>query len=132
MTRLWLLLLLLFALPVDAATLNRGNGAEPETLDPSFAGTQAEDNIIGDLMMGLTTDAPDGSAIVLRTYLSVLVFERPEGTSVVEALEARPCRAPSPDERQGESLTVLPDASGFVTASEGGDQPLWLVAARPG
>lgn len=55
MTRLWLLLLLLFALPVDAATLNRGNGAEPETLDPSFAGTQAEDNIIGDLMMGLTT-----------------------------------------------------------------------------
>jgi oligopeptide transport system substrate-binding protein len=50
-----LLLLLFFALPVHAATLNRGNGAEPETLDPTFAGTQGEDNIIGDLMVGLTT-----------------------------------------------------------------------------
>jgi len=50
-----LLLLLLWALPAGAATLTRGNGAEPETLDPSFAGTVAEDNIIGDLMMGLTT-----------------------------------------------------------------------------
>lgn len=38
-----------------AATLARGNGAEPESLDPHFAGTQAEDNIVGDLMVGLLT-----------------------------------------------------------------------------
>jgi oligopeptide transport system substrate-binding protein len=50
-----LLLLLWGALPAAAATLNRGNGAEPESLDPHFAGTQAEDNIVGDLMVGLTT-----------------------------------------------------------------------------
>jgi oligopeptide transport system substrate-binding protein len=48
-------LLLLWTLPAQAATLARGNGAEPESLDPHFAGTQAEDNIVGDLMVGLTT-----------------------------------------------------------------------------
>jgi oligopeptide transport system substrate-binding protein len=55
MRRLAWLLLLLWTLPVQAATLARGNGAEPESLDPHFAGTQAEDNIVGDLMVGLTT-----------------------------------------------------------------------------
>ena len=54
-TRLAFLLLLLCALPAQAATLNRGNGGEPETLDPTFAATQPEDNIVGDLMVGLTT-----------------------------------------------------------------------------
>jgi oligopeptide transport system substrate-binding protein len=58
--RLLAALLLLLALPapffpIQAATLARGNGAEPETLDPTFAATQAEDNIVGDLMVGLTT-----------------------------------------------------------------------------
>ena len=48
-------LALLCALPAAAATLSRGNGGEPESLDPHFAGTQAEDNIVGDLMVGLTT-----------------------------------------------------------------------------
>lgn len=55
MTRLLLLLALLWAAPVMAATLNRGNGGEPDSLDPAFAGTQWEDNIVGDLMVGLTT-----------------------------------------------------------------------------
>lgn len=35
--------------------LNRGNGAEPESLDPAFAGGAAEINILGDMMVGLTT-----------------------------------------------------------------------------
>lgn len=35
--------------------LNRGNGAEPESLDPAFAGGAAEINILGDMMAGLTT-----------------------------------------------------------------------------
>lgn len=55
MKQLLAALLLLLALPAQAATLARGNGAEPETLDPTFAATQAEDNIVGDLMVGLTT-----------------------------------------------------------------------------
>jgi oligopeptide transport system substrate-binding protein len=56
MKRALLALLLLVALPARAETvLNRGNGSEPETLDPAFATSQAELNILGDLMVGLTT-----------------------------------------------------------------------------
>jgi oligopeptide transport system substrate-binding protein len=51
----WLAVFLLLALPVQAAELRRGNGGEPDSLDPAYAGTQWEDNIVGDLMVGLTT-----------------------------------------------------------------------------
>ncbi|HEY4077471.1 MAG TPA: peptide ABC transporter substrate-binding protein [Rhizomicrobium sp.] len=51
-----LVLALLLATSAHAQTvLNRGNGAEPESLDPAFAGSAAENNILGDLMVGLTT-----------------------------------------------------------------------------
>jgi len=49
------LILALPALAADPNTLNRGNGAEPESLDPQFAGSVAEENILNDLMVGLTT-----------------------------------------------------------------------------
>ncbi|HWU55961.1 MAG TPA: peptide ABC transporter substrate-binding protein [Rhizomicrobium sp.] len=50
------LLLFLAAVPARAETiLNRGNGAEPESLDPAQAGSVMETNILGDLMVGLTT-----------------------------------------------------------------------------
>jgi len=51
----FVLLLLLMAIPAWAQTLNRGNGAEPDSLDPHFAGSLAEENILNDLMVGLTT-----------------------------------------------------------------------------
>jgi oligopeptide transport system substrate-binding protein len=35
--------------------LNRGNGGEPGSLDPHFTGSVPEENIVGDLMVGLTT-----------------------------------------------------------------------------
>lgn len=35
--------------------LNRGNGGEPKSLDPAFVGTVAESNILGDMLVGLTT-----------------------------------------------------------------------------
>ncbi len=54
-----LLALLLAICGMNAAraemVLNRGNGNEPDSLDPHFAGGTSEDNIIGDLLMGLTT-----------------------------------------------------------------------------
>ena len=55
--RRWLLaLLLMAALPAQAqSVLNRGNGAEPESLDPAHAGSVMEANILGDMMVGLTT-----------------------------------------------------------------------------
>lgn len=47
----------------DAGTLNRGNGAEPESLDPPLADTAWEQNILGDLMMGLFTEDAEGKPI---------------------------------------------------------------------
>lgn len=46
----------------DASTLARGNGAEPDTLDPHKASGNWENNIIGDMFVGLMTDAADGGA----------------------------------------------------------------------
>ena len=43
--------------------LHRGNGTEPDTLDPHRAGGTWENNIIGDMFLGLTTEAASGEII---------------------------------------------------------------------
>jgi oligopeptide transport system substrate-binding protein len=40
--------------------LVRGNGAEIKSLDPHYIDGTWEANVVGDLLVGLTTDAPDG------------------------------------------------------------------------
>jgi oligopeptide transport system substrate-binding protein len=47
----------------DGKTFNRGNGAEPDTLDPHLASTITEDNIIGDMFLGLTTEDALGTPV---------------------------------------------------------------------
>lgn len=47
----------------DATTLRRGNGADPDTLDPQRARTDSTFNILRDLFEGLTAVGPDGRAI---------------------------------------------------------------------
>ena len=47
----------------DAGTLRRGNGAEPETLDNAMSTGTQDDNIIGDLMMGLMTEDAGGHPV---------------------------------------------------------------------
>jgi oligopeptide transport system substrate-binding protein len=49
--------------PADAAVLRRGNQAEPSTLDFHLAGSSWENNIIGDLFVGLTTEDMGGEPI---------------------------------------------------------------------
>src|SRR5215472_5447900 len=49
----------LLAARADALfVLNRGNGAEPKSLDPHFTDLIPESNILGDLLVGLTTFDP--------------------------------------------------------------------------
>ena len=43
--------------------LNRGNGAEPDTLDPHLATGHWEGSIINDIFVGLFTKGEDGSSI---------------------------------------------------------------------
>ena len=47
----------------DPAILRRGNGPEPDTLDPQLARTDAAFNILRDLFEGLTAIGPDGAAV---------------------------------------------------------------------
>ena len=47
----------------DPTLLRRGNGPEPDTLDPQVARTDASFNILRDLFEGLTSVGPDGSAV---------------------------------------------------------------------
>jgi oligopeptide transport system substrate-binding protein len=49
--------------PAGKTCLEYGNGSEPLTLDPQLAELVDEATIIGDLMMGLTTEAADGTII---------------------------------------------------------------------
>jgi oligopeptide transport system substrate-binding protein len=48
---------------VERTTLRRGNGPEPDTLDPQRARTDAAFNILRDLFEGLTAVGPDGGAV---------------------------------------------------------------------
>jgi len=49
--------------PLAAAELRIGNAGEPDTLDPHHASGTWENRIIGDMFMGLTTEAADGSVV---------------------------------------------------------------------
>jgi len=43
-------------IPPQAGTLHRGNVAEPFTIDPQMVDAAWEDPIVGDMIMGLTTE----------------------------------------------------------------------------
>ncbi|MEM9440184.1 MAG: peptide ABC transporter substrate-binding protein [Pseudomonadota bacterium] len=54
----------LFALsPLTAAELRVANAGEPDTLDPHHASGTWENRIIGDMFLGLTTEAADASVV---------------------------------------------------------------------
>jgi ABC-type oligopeptide transport system substrate-binding subunit len=44
----------------------RGNGAEIKSLDPHYIDGNWEANVVGDGLMGLTTDDADGTQAVVR------------------------------------------------------------------
>ena len=53
----------LTCMPAGAQTLHRGNGAEPETLDPHRATSVASSHILRDLYEGLVTLSPAGKPV---------------------------------------------------------------------
>ncbi len=48
---------------VGPTVLNRGNSAEIKSLDPHYIDGTWEANVVGDMLIGLTTDGPDGKPI---------------------------------------------------------------------
>jgi len=51
------------ACPAGKVCLEYGNNGEPQTLDPQKANLVDEFSIIGDLIMGLTTESPDATPV---------------------------------------------------------------------
>jgi len=47
----------------DNKTFNRGNGAEPDSLDPQKVQTSYENNVIGDMFLGLMTEDAHGRPV---------------------------------------------------------------------
>ena len=72
--------------------------------------------------------SPDGRLIALRGYESVWLFRRLPGQTIDEALRAEPCLAPSPEERQGEAITIDGTWS-YYTVSEGSGPDVNYVPA---
>jgi hypothetical protein len=72
----------------------------------------------------------NGEWIAVRTYSSAFLWRRPTGSSVGEALAGPPCPIPLRFEPQGEALGFLVDGSGYVTVSEGVNQPLYRFALQ--
>ena len=68
--------------------------------------------------------SPDGSVVIIRTYGSVWVFERPEGGPLWDIVRGVPCEAPSAIEEQGEAIAFDADGRGYTTISEGTFPPL--------
>jgi hypothetical protein len=71
----------------------------------------------------------DGRAIGVRTYGGVRLWELGPDQSVIDALDAKPCRGPIPDELQGETIGLQPDARSYFTVSEGVSVPLHQYSA---
>ena len=74
--------------------------------------------------------SPSGDLIAIRTYSSAFVWRRGAGMTVGVALAGQPCTIPQKSEPQGEAIAFLADGSGYVTVSEGVNQPVWLFTKQ--
>jgi hypothetical protein len=105
---------------------------------PSPAGGEVSAEEVGRLQVGtleMVTGADmatDGSTIALRTYASILFWERDPAESVADALKREPCTLDGPPDRIGESIAIDTDGS-VLTSSEGAAAPIWRISpARDG
>ncbi len=103
-----------------------------------LAGGGGELRSLGELHFGrpplpgnpLTTAASikrDGSAILVRTYSSIFLFERAPDESIMQALSRPPRILPSPPEGQGEAIAFVNADAAFVTISEGRERPIYCT-----
>ncbi len=74
--------------------------------------------------------APDGTAVLVRTYSRVLAYVRPSGAPLAAAFGVDPCSAPAVAERQGEAVGFAADGKSYFTISEGAGAPIHHFVAR--
>jgi hypothetical protein len=127
----------LFVDPVEPAMYLITKGTEEAfvfkgSIEPSNGPIDLEQ--VSTLFLGAEVSAADmssdGSTLVVRGYQTVWMWHRNSTTSIQDMLSAEPCTAPSPDERQGEAITLDAELS-YLTISEGLHPPIHFVGRLP-
>jgi hypothetical protein len=72
-----------------------------------------------------------GRVVALRTYGSVLLYDRPRGKPLWAAFRSRRCAGIAPPERQGEAIALRVGGRSYVTIGEGGHPRVYRVLIRP-
>ena len=76
--------------------------------------------------------APDRSAVAIRTYAGVWVWQLQGSAELWQAFVGEPCESPAAIEPQGEALAFDAGSAGFYTASEGENPPIYYTGpSRP-
>lgn len=95
---------------------------------PFVAGGTATTTRIAGVSLALATGGAisrDGSLIAIRSYTSsASLWRRAPGEDLVAVFARAACKVPIAAETQGEAFAFLVDGSGYVTVSEGAQQPL--------
>ena len=73
--------------------------------------------------------APDRSALAIRTYAGVWVWQLEDDMELWQAFASEPCEAPAAIEPQGEALAFDAAGAGFYTASEGEHVPVYYTGS---
>ena len=99
------------------------------TLEPSDGPIDLD--LVTPLFVGAEISAADmsadGATLAVRGYQTVWMWHRDAGVSVSDMLSTQPCTAPSPDERQGEAIS-LDERLAYWTVSEGTNPDIHLVS----
>ncbi|MHB8875084.1 MAG: hypothetical protein ACYC8T_15470 [Myxococcaceae bacterium] len=103
----------------------------PEPLTPGVSATLVK---VADLPIPAAGDLPltggdlhpCGTALLLRTYSKLFLFELAPGASFETLFTTAPTGVPVHLEPQGEAVAWSSDGAGYYTASEGSAQPLWF------
>jgi hypothetical protein len=106
----------------DATFVFRGS------LEPSSGPIGLE--LVTTLFLGAEVTAADmsldGSTLAVRGYDTVWMWHRGAEMSIHDLLAGEPCEAPSPEERQGEAITLDAELS-YWTVSEGSNSAVQMV-----
>lgn len=78
---------------------------------------RAADFDIGESISAADLSA-DGRVIAVRTPSRILLYDRPAGSTILDALAGPACESASAPERQGEAIAIHPDGRGYTTLSE--------------
>ncbi len=124
----------LFVDPVEPALYVVTKGADEAfvyrgTLEPSDGPIDLE--LVKTLFLGAEISgadmSSDGATLAFRGYRTVWMWHRNHGVSVADMLREPPCDAPSPDERQGEAIS-LDEQLMYWTVSEGSHPDIHVVS----